>query len=242
MRVATRRLRSMMRSFSQVLRSEDCDGLGHELAWLGDVLGAARDAEVLDARLQQGLQRLRPELVLGPVAARVRTHFGPAEKNARAAVLEALDSDRYLTLLDRLDGLLAGPPLTPEASLPAAEVLLPAVRHARRRLRRRMRRARKAAKHARYAAEAVSAAFGKPARRFAKSVQRVQSALGDHHDGVVARVAIWDLGEEARLAGEDAFSFGVLYEQEAGRGRELEDQAQRAWKRASRPKFSAWLG
>ncbi|HEX4656457.1 MAG TPA: CYTH and CHAD domain-containing protein [Streptosporangiaceae bacterium] len=264
MRVATRRLRSMLSSFAPVLRRDEIEagrgggrGLGGELKWLGDVLGSARDAEVLDAHLQGSLEQMPPELVMGPVQARVRIHFAPVEAGARAAVLEALDSDRYLTLLDSLDRLLADPPLTLEARRPAAEVLPPAVRRARRRLRRRMRRARstptgpdrdaalhearKAAKHARYSAEAVSPAFGKPALRFAKRVKKVQSALGDHHDGVVARGATRELGVEAHLAGENAFTFGVLYEQDACRASDLEEQARHALAQASRPKYSSWL-
>jgi CHAD domain-containing protein len=257
MRVATRRLRSTLKSFSRVLRAEDCEHLGDELKWLGGVLGASRDAEVMAGHLQANLDELAPELIMGPVRARVRVHFAPVEAEARAAVLEALDGERYLALLDGLDALLADPPLTPEGDRPAAEVLPAAVRHTRRRVRKRIRRvwhvpagpgrdtalheARKAAKHARYAAEAVSPAFGKQARRFAKRVKKVQSVLGDHHDGVVARATIRELGVQAHLAGENAFTFGVLYERDACDAKGLEAQARRAWKRAAKRKYSAWL-
>src|SRR5580692_6927509 len=257
MRVATRRLRSTLKSFGGVLRAADCERLGDELKWLGGVLGTARDAEVMAGHLQAGLDQLPPELIMGPVRARVRAHFAPAEAAARAAVLEALDGDRYLALLDGLDALLVDPPLTPEAGRPAAEVLPAAVRHTRRRVRRRIRQvwhvpagpgrdtalheARKAAKRARYAAEAVSPAFGKQARRFGKRVKKVQSVLGDHHDSVVARAMIRELGVQAHLAGENAFTFGVLYEQDACRAQDLEAQARRAWKRAAKRKYSAWL-
>ena len=257
MRVATRRLRSMLSSFGQVLRRDELGPLAGELKWLGDVLGAARDAEVLDAHLRDALEHLPPELVMGPVAARVRVHFAPVEADARAAVLKALDSDRYLELLGGLDRLIADPPLAPEAGRPAAEVLPRAARRIRRGLRRRILRAartpagpdrdaalheaRKAAKHARYSAEAVSPAFGKPARRFARRVKKVQSVLGEHHDGVVARAAVRELGVQAHLAGENAFTFGLLYEQDACHARDLEAQARRAWKRASRRKYARWL-
>ena len=257
MRVATRRLRSTLKSFGGVLRAADCERLGDELKWLGGVLGTARDAEVMGGHLQAGLDRLPPELIMGPVRARVRGHFGPVEAEARAAVLEALDGDRYLALLDSLDALLVDPPLTPEAGRPAAEVLPAEVRRTRRRVRRRIRRARhtpagpgrdmalhearKAAKHARYAAEAASPAFGKQARRFAKRVKKIQSVLGDHHDGVVAHATIRDLGVQAHLAGENAFTFGVLYERDACRAENLEARARRAWKRAAKRKYSAWL-
>jgi CHAD domain-containing protein len=257
MRVATRRLRSTLKSFGAVLRAADSERLGDELKWLGGVLGTARDAEVMAGHLQAGLNELPPELIMGPVRARVRSHFAPAGAKARTAVLEALDGDRYLALLDGLDGLLADPPLTPEAGRPATQVLPAAVRHTRRRVRKRIRRAwhvpagpdrdsalheaRKAAKHARYAGEAVSPAFGKQSRRFTKRVKKVQSVLGDHHDGVVARATIRDLGVQAHLAGENAFTFGVLYEQDACHAEELEAQARRAWKRAAKRKYSAWL-
>jgi CHAD domain-containing protein len=258
MRVATRRLRSTLKSFGRVLRTEDLERLGDELKWLGDVLGTARDAEVLAGHVQADLDELPPELIMGPARARVRVHFAPIKAEARAAVLEALDGDRYLALLDSLDTLLIDPPLAPGAAQPAAEVLPAAVRRARRRLRRRMCRAlgspagpgrdtslheaRKAAKHARYAAEAASPAFGKQARRFAKRVKKVQSVLGDHHDGVVTRATVRDLGVQAHRAGENAFTFGVLYAQDACRARALEAQARRAWKRATRPAIGRWLG
>jgi len=258
MRVATRRLRSTLKSFGQVLFTKDLERVGDELKWLGNVLGTARDAEVLAGHVQADLDRLPPELIMGPAQARVRVHFSPIRAEARAAVLEALDGDRYLALLDSLDTLLIDPPLAPGADQPAAEVMPAAVRHARRRLRRRMRRAlssaagpgrdtalheaRKAAKHARYAAEAASPAFGEQARRFARRVKKVQSVLGDHHDGVVTRATVRDLGVQAHLAGENAFTFGVLYEQDACRARDLEAQARRAWKQASRPAVDRWLG
>jgi CHAD domain-containing protein len=257
MRIATRRLRSTLKAFSSVLRAGDCQHLGDELKWLGGVLGTARDAEVLAGHVQAGLDRLPPELIIGPVRARVRAHFAPAEAGARASVIQALDGDRYLALLDSLDTLLSDPPLTPGAGRPAAEVLPAAVRHTRHRVRTRMRRARrtpagpgrdaalhearKAAKRARYAGEAVSPAFGKPARRFAKRVKKVQSLLGDHHDGVVTRATVREIGVQAHLAGENAFTFGVLYEQDACHADELEAEARRAWKHAAKPKHGAWL-
>ncbi len=255
MRVATRRLRSTLTSFDQVLSA--ADELGAELKWLGGVLGTARDAEVMAARLQAGLEGMPRDLATGPALALVQAHFERVEAGAHTAVLEALDSDRYLRLLDDLDRLLARPPLTAQAARPAADVLKPALRRLRRRLRRRLHHAwrspagpgrdealheaRKAAKHARYAAEAMSPAFGKHATAFASRMKDVQTVLGDHHDGVVARAMIAELGR-ARSAGADiAFCFGVLYQREADLALDLETQARQAWKRARKPKYARWL-
>jgi CHAD domain-containing protein len=258
MRVATRRLRSTLRAFSDVLLAEDTGGIGAELKWLGAVLGAPRDAEVLAGRLTAQVEQLPPELVLGPVQARLRVHFAPIEAATRAAALKALDSDRYLALLDRLDLLLADPPLTARAGRPASDVLPAAVDRMGRRVRRRMRRAqrtpagpdrdaalheaRKAAKDARYAAEAASLGFGRPARQFANRMKQVQTVLGDHHDAVVARGTVREIGVQAHLAGENAFTFGVLYERDSQLAADLERQARQDWKHATRRRHRRWLG
>ena len=257
MRVATRRLRSTLRSFGKIIRRDGTQRLAAELKWLGTVLGEARDAEVLAGHLLAGLRETGPELVIGPVQARVQGHFAPVRAGARTTVLEALDSQRYFSLLDELDTLMAEPPFTPRAARPAADVLPAAARRPYRQVRRRMRRARrahpgqpthealhearKAAKRARYAAEAIAPAVGKKARRFAKQMKAVQSVLGDHQDTVIARRAERELGISAHLAGENAFSYGLLYGLGTCDGERLQAQAWRTWKHASRRRYQRWM-
>ena len=179
MRVATRRLRSTLQSFGEVIPRSGTEPILAELKWLTGVLGEARDAEVLAARLAQNVRAIPAEQVLGPVAARVPGALRPdpggrARQRAGCAGLGTL-----LRAPGRLDGLLADPPLSAEAERPAAQVLPGAARRTYQRTRRRMRRAgrtspghprelafheaRKAAKRARYAGEAISPALGKGA-------------------------------------------------------------------------------
>src|SRR6266516_475391 len=257
MRVATQRLRSTLRSFGHIIRRDNTEQLAAELKWLGTVLGEARDGEVLAGHLQAGLRETPGELVIGPVQARVQGHFASVRADARTALLGALDSQRYFSLLDELDKLMAEPPLTPQAAMPAADVLPAAARRPYRQVRRRMRRARraspgqprdaalhearKAAKRARYASEAMAPALGKNARRFARQMKKVQSVLGDHQDAVIARQVERELGIGAHLAGENAFSYGLLYGRDACDGERLQAQAWRTWKRASRPRYRSWM-
>jgi CHAD domain-containing protein len=249
MRVTTRRLRSTLQAYRMILPAEATRHLGDELKRLGRVLGDARDGEVLSEYLRAGLADTPAELVMGPAQARIRAHFAPREAAARAAVLAALDSPAYLAMLDELDRLLEDPPLTERAARPAGRVLPGAVAQSYRRLRRRMRRAlrapagpardaalheaRKAAKRARYAAEAAHPASGKRARRFVKRMKAVQSVLGDHQDAVNARALTRELGVHANLAGENAFSFGLLHERAHRDAREHQRRARRVWKRAA---------
>jgi CHAD domain-containing protein len=93
--------------------------------------------------------------------------------------------------------------------------------------------ARKSAKRVRYVLEAVRPAVGRDAQRASKQLARIQEVLGAHQDTVVARDVIQRLCSEARTAGEDTFTYGVLYQAEASRGqRALADFAP-VWQRAS---------
>jgi CHAD domain-containing protein len=104
-----------------------------------------------------------------------------------------------------------------------------------------LHQARKSARRARYAAEAASPAVAKKARRFAKQMKKVQSVLGDHQDAVIARQAARDLGIGAHLAGENAFTYGLLYERETHQATRLQAEARRLWKRSSRPRYRRWM-
>jgi CHAD domain-containing protein len=256
MRVATRRLRSTLRSFKRVI-----GGGGHlaaELKWLGGVLGEARDAEVLDEHLLDSLRTVPVEQLLGPVQARVQIHFAPVRADARTAVLAALDSQHYFSLLDELDQLIAEPRFGSRGARRAASVLPREVRRPYRQVGRWMARARraepgpprdvalhearKAAKRARYAGEAVTPALGRKAARFTRQLKQVQSVLGEHQDAVIARRAERELGIEAHLAGENAFTYGLLYERENHRAEVLRAKARQVWKDASRPRYRDWMG
>lgn len=259
MRVATRRLRAAFRTFGRVIPRSRSEQVAAELKWLGHLLGAARDGEVLAAHLRESLRPTPPELIIGPVQARVTGYFAPRRAAARAELLEALDSPRYATLLTDLTQLCHEPPTGPQADAPARDVLPSAVRRAYRQASKRMRhakhtpagpprdhalhQARKSARRARYAAEAARQATGRPARRFAKQMKQVQSVLGDHQDSVVARQAARDLGIAAHLAGENAFTYGLLHERETHQALHLQTQARHVWHQASRPRprHRSWL-
>ena len=65
MRVATRRLRSDLRTFRSLLDPAWTDETRAELKWLGELLGAVRDADVLAERFRTSSPDL--EQALGPI-------------------------------------------------------------------------------------------------------------------------------------------------------------------------------
>jgi CHAD domain-containing protein len=257
MRVTTRRLRTALRAFPAVVSPEATVPVADELRWLGGVLGAARDAEVQAARMRRHADSTDVELLLGPVQARLQTHFAAEGGQTQAAVSAALNSERYSALLAALDAVAASPPPGPAAQDPARRALTAAVRRAYRKAHRRIRRAghqpagpasdvalhqaRKGAKQARYAAEAAGLALGADARRFGRQMKKVQSVLGDHQDTVVARHLERALAIEANQAGEIAFSYGLFYERDARAGAHLRARSRRVWRRSSRARYRRWL-
>lgn len=241
LRVAGRRLRSALQAYRPLLDRRRTDALVEALRAFGQELAPARDAEVLHERIADGLRSLPPELLLGPAQAQLTRHFARIEAEARARVLEALDGEAYAALRGDLDELVARPPLTRQARNRARTEIPALLRRTARRLERAMtvatssatsaperdeavHAARKAGKRLRYAAEVASPVVGK-----ARGLKHLQTALGEHQDTVVARVALRELGARAHAAGENGFSFGILYGRDAARAAEIEASLPTLW-------------
>ena len=233
MRVATRRLRAFLRAGGKSLDQDWSQSLRRELQWLGRALGPARDLDVLGEYLAAEVETLGDEadagrtLVDGLEAERVA---------ARLAVVEALSSDRYLALLDRLDGV-STPVLTGDES-PLAD-----------RWRKEWKRAMKAIeaiddasedaelhtarirlKKVRYAAELAEHELGRKGTRFASAASRLQDVLGAHQDAVVAeeRIRAWALGN-----GGDAVAERLI-DRQRDRRQEARQALPGAWKKVRR--------
>jgi CHAD domain-containing protein len=248
MRVATRRMRSALATYRKLLDNAETVGfLRNELKWLAGVLGEARDAEVMHARLTNMVAEEPGELVMGPVTRRVDLELGGAYQQAHARALEALDGVRYFRLLDALEALFAAPPFAPLASKPAVKVIPRMVQRDVKRLRtaaqeaRRhaagtgdhpaLHEARKDGKRLRYAAEAAAPVNPKQAARLADAAHGIQKVLGDHQDSVVTRELLRRLGAEAFTLGENGFSYGRLHALEQSAALEAEARFHREWKK-----------
>ena len=254
MRVSTRRLRSALQAYGKVVDRERTRELTNELKWLAGVLGESRDLEVLRDRFTTAVADLDPDLVLGPVPARLTRHFAPLETAARKNSAATLNGARYFALLDAVDALLAEPPLTDLACERAEKVVPKLVDKAYRRLaghaeevpRTRpgvdrdvaLHESRKAAKRLRYTTEAAVPVFGKRAKAYRKTIKGVQTLLGEHQDSVVARPALRELGVQAHLDGENGFTYGLLHGLESGAAARIEAEFPAVWREVAKPKLS----
>lgn len=248
MRVATRRMRSVLATYRKLLGDADyVSSLRDELKWLAGVLGHARDAEVMHARLKDMVAKEPGELVMGPVTRRIDLELNAEYQNAHAKVLKALDGSRYFRLLDSLDTILSGPSLSQLAAKPARRVIPRLVKRDLKRLHAAVRdakrnpagssdhpalhQARKDGKRLRYAAEASTPISPKKAARLANAAQGVQRILGDHQDSVVTRDLLRRLGAEAFAQGENGFSYGRLHALEQAVAMDAEAHFHRLWKK-----------
>jgi len=251
-RVATRRLRADLRTFSRFLDVGPTNALRTELQWLGQSAGPVRDLDVLSARFAARSSSLAE--LDQPLVSVLGSHLAARREQAHTALLETIRSDRYDHALQALIDFAHQPPLAPDTAGQASQ---PAVRFARRLVKRRWARLaatvdnadqhptdaelhmiRIAAKRCRYAAEAVVPVIGRPARRFAAGVEALQTVLGDHHDTVVAEAWLRDAAVElvdCRVA------IGALISAERRERAILRRTWLPTWHHASSKKARSWL-
>jgi len=248
-RVATRRLRSDLRTFRSLLEDEFASSLRSELGWLADILGDVRDGDVLLERLRRRAAEL-PEADRG-AAAPVLTSLQADRDAAHAALLEALASQRYLRLLDRVVAAANDPSLSDDASVPASDVVPGLVRRPWHKLTKRVEKLdespsdddlhqiRIRTKRARYAAEAAAPIVGKPARAFARAAADLQDVLGDLNDAAVAarRLDEWATQHGA----ENNRGAEALSALERAAAAELHGRWRPVWEELAAPSLRAWM-
>ena len=250
-RVGTRRLRSHLRTFRPLLDGAWTDSLRGELGWLAAELGAVRDREVLLERLRN-LAAALPAADSRPVAG-LLDQLAVSMETARTHLLEAMSSQRYFDLLDRLVEAAANPRLdetqAERTQAPPSQVLPALALRPWRDLRRTVGRlpaspsdeelhqVRIAAKRVRYACEAVAPALGPDAARFARLAAALQTELGEHQDSITAQAWL----RSAARSGRRAFVAGEMYAMEAARTSESRSRWPAAWMRLDRAKARAWM-
>jgi len=246
-RVATRRLRSDLRTFAPLLDTAWAETLREELRWLAAELGRVRDAEVLAERLQATATRLPEDDV--EQGRSVAAALVAAVAAARDHLLAAIHDPRYVRLLDHLVDAARSPMLVDEAGAAARKVLPALVRGPWSKLRRDAKRLdvaspdeelhalRIRAKRCRYATEAVAPVMGSRAARFAAAVTDLQTVLGEHQDAVVAAAWLREHGPGSA----HPFAAGQLWALERAAAEEARHAWPGIWKTAADSRLRSWF-
>lgn len=218
-RVAVRRLRSILRAAGPAFQGGEAVRLEARLQELGRGLGTARDREVLAAELRRRAAASLPGVLEGAADAAARRL-----RSARSEALAELSSPGFQALLAELRAFAEDPPLSGK-KLHADDILERDLRRVRRRARRAgepgldpqdrealRHEVRKAAKRLRY--DATAFGDGDEASRLRDTGEKVQNALGDRRDAL----ALVEL-----LAAEELRSRG-RWREELGRLRRAEEE------------------
>lgn len=221
-RVATRRLRSILRTYADVFATGTTRALRDELRWHAEELGPPRDAEVLRERLLAAISGV-PGGDRELLAARIGAELDVVHAAAHANLVQSMATARYDRLHVSLAQLLVSPRLGSAAAGPADVVLPPLLARAVGRVRRlaghaaarpgdltRWHEVRKAAKAARYGAELLVPVLGVPAEASRARWEAVTEALGTVQDAVVAQQVIGDLAWHAVADGLPRLPFDDL--------------------------------
>ncbi|MBU9765614.1 CYTH and CHAD domain-containing protein [Mycobacterium sp. TNTM28] len=241
MRVTTRKIRSLLQGSKGSFGLDDDGWVLDELRALAAVLGVARDAEVLAERYERALDELPAELVRGPVRERLVEGANRRYTAGWRRSLLAMRSSRYFRLLDALDELLAAaPPGGADGASPSAgiDTAYKRVRKAAKSAAavaaeestaaekdEALHRIRKGAKRLRYTAAATGA------DKVSDRAKDIQSLLGDHQDSVVSKTHLVTQADAAHAAGEDTFTYGLLYQLEDELAQQSRAQLQHALKK-----------
>ena len=234
-RVATRRLRTALRSFSTLvdLDAEARTEVEDDLRWLAWLLSGIRDADILQQNLHERLAALPDELVMGPVREEIATTLSDERRAALAELAAEQDSPRYHQIRGTVSRWRLTPPLTDDAGqqieVLGREILARRRRRARQRLATasldpsQTHEARKAVKRLRYTADVLAPVIPE-ASKLAKRAKRLQRRLGSHQDAVVE---VEFLRAQARTfgprAGSNGFVYGVLLADAERRATEVQD-------------------
>ncbi|NLX09308.1 MAG: CHAD domain-containing protein [Chloroflexi bacterium] len=199
MRVATRRMRSAMRLFAPFFEDGIAKRYRKGLRATGDALGAVRDLDVFEEKAAKFMQA-NPEADLGPLF----EAWDQQLQQARAALIEYLDSRQFARFVERFHTFLTTPGL---GALPVAEggvpiyqvrhVLPPLIYDLYERVRAyetvvegapitTLHALRIEFKRLRYALEFFEEVLGPEARRVIKEIKVMQDHLGDLNDAEVA--------------------------------------------------------
>lgn len=195
-RVAARRLRAAMSLFRDYIPNE-AQRLRAELGWAARVLGAVRD---LDVQLERAREWHHENTALDANALRsLETLLIEQRHSARARALRAMNTARFMRMIDGMQALLrAGPQAAMLSCKPARNEmpLLILKRYVKVREggdaidadspAEELHALRIQCKRLRYALEFSTVLYGKPVRDFLPRLTGLQDVLGAHQDAYIA--------------------------------------------------------
>ncbi len=244
LRIATRRLRAVLRTARPILIPTWGTTLEQELTQLSELLGPARDLDVQIAHFTEESTELdaQDRTLLAPFISHLRTQRAAVQQ----MVVSELTGVRYVELIRRLQQAAQNPSVV-ESPLTVRDL----ARREFKKLRKaiswltpspsdaQLHKIRIKTKRARYAAELARSSVGKPACRFIKSARAVQDLLGIHQDAIQAELHVRQFLKYSTSA-RAGFLAGRMVERQRQRRRNVRQEIKPLFKTLLKRGEKAW--
>lgn len=196
MRVATRRIRAILRAFKAMLPKAAVKRVNCEFRWLARLLGDVRDLDVYLMNFDRYTAEL-PAAVAGSLEP-YRVHLEKRWAASRKELLAGLSSEQFDRLVDHFQRFRDE---CPSANAPSPSIQEAAAEMVDRRLKKVLKCGRAVTKHSppeelhavriqgkrlRYLLEFFQPFYGKRFKSLIRRTKAIQDVLGDHQDACVA--------------------------------------------------------
>ena len=215
-RVAVRRTRSILGQLKRIFPPEPLAHFRAEFKWLGAITSPVRDLDVYLLRMDEYRAHL-PESARDDLTP-LGVFLEKKQREAHAAMVAAMDSPRYQTLMQEWRAFLEAPlpeePPTPDAGRPLREVVSERIWKTYRRTLREGRaigpetpaealhEMRITCKKLRYLLEIFRSLYPETVmRRLISALKNLQNVLGDHQDFAVQQEALQDFARQMAAEG-----------------------------------------
>ena len=244
MRVATRRMRSVLRAARPLLNRKWEEPLRDKLKWLGQQLGEARDLDVQITYFKGQADSVKQQD--RAAFERFLDHLQEKRNKVQQLLKSQLRRRRYVTLINQLIPAVREPAMVSN-DLTFSDLARNAFRKLRKEVKALNSSASNAkwhcvrirAKRARYAAELSEFSSGRGAVRFIEEIKLLQDQLGDIQDAVMAEDRLRRF--TSKKAGKrSAFLAGQMVERQRQRRRQAKRAFPSIWKQVKKCGKVAW--
>jgi CHAD domain-containing protein len=245
MRVATRRMRSVLRVARPLLKPEWEEPLRHKLGWLGRQLGEARDLDVQIAYFKGQSESVKPQD--RSTFGRFLEYLQQKRSKVQQQLVRHLRRPRYVALINQLIPAVREPEMGPHVDVTIPDLARKAFKKLRKAVKELDDSATNAkwhcvrirAKRARYAAELSEWCSGRAAARFIDKIKLIQDQLGDVQDAVMAEDHLRRF--TSKKAGKhSAFLAGQMVERQRQRRHKAKQAFPSTWRQVKKCGKQAW--
>jgi CHAD domain-containing protein len=241
MRIAMRRLRSLVELVTQVVHASRVAVYRRELRWAGQVAGMCRECDVTEQLIRKRSMKLEPSMQEALVP--IYEALSERRRTEHSSIVELINSKRHHRLMERLSATpikkfhaavtvrtfapVMIRPIAASLARTGAKLQTDSPDEVFHRLRIRIKRLR-------YSFEMLDNIGGKRMRKALVRLKHMQELLGMHHDVVITIKWLREFAASAKQPPQTLLSAGALIQSFGKRRDKLAARTVKEWKSLNR--------